>query len=171
MDCNYVQWNRLTTWKLQHAIPVFNMDGSPNEAGSITEIIDAIICYEGHTECTSFTVTSLGKQDIILRFTWLQEHNPEINCWTWEVTVSQCPARCHMCQSNTWKDCQECQRVEWLIQMCCSGLHPLLLEEESEADSTPDSNMIPNSASTPPLSWSPSLPSILMQSALVQMMH
>ena len=49
------------------------MDGSPNEAGSITEIIDAILCYEGHMEHTSFAVTSLGKQDIILGFTWLQE--------------------------------------------------------------------------------------------------
>ena len=88
MDCNYVQQNRLTIWKLQHAIPVFNMDGSPNEAGSITEIIDAILCYKGHTEHTSFAVTSLGKQDIILRFTWLQEHNLEINWRTQEVAMS-----------------------------------------------------------------------------------
>ena len=116
MDCNYVQQNRLIIWKLQHAIPVFNMDGSPNEAGSITEIIDAILCYKGHTECTSFAVTSLGKQDIILRFTWLQEHNLEINWQTWEVAMSRCPARCHMYQSNAQKERRECQRVEQLIQ-------------------------------------------------------
>ena len=67
---------------------MFNVDGSPKEAGSVTEIIDVILHYEGHTECTSFTVTSLGKQDIILRFTWLQEHNPEINWQTWEVAMS-----------------------------------------------------------------------------------
>ena len=88
MDHDYVERNRLTTQKLQHAIPVFNVDGSPNEAGSITEIVDAILCYKGHTECTSFAVTSLGKQDIILRFTWLQEHNPEINWQTQEVAMS-----------------------------------------------------------------------------------
>ena len=82
MDRDYVERNRLTTWKLQRAIPVFNMDGSPNEVGSITEIVDMILCYKGHTERTSFMVTSLGKQDIILRFTWLQEHNPEINWQT-----------------------------------------------------------------------------------------
>ena len=113
------------------------------------EIVDAILHYEGHTECTSFAVTSLGKQDIILGFTWLQEHNPEINWRTWEVAMSRCPARCHMCQSNAQKERRECQRVEWLTQMCCSGLHPLLSEEESEADSAPDPDMIPNSASTP----------------------
>ena len=149
MDHDYVEWNRLTTWKLQCAIPVFNVDGSPNEAGSITEIVDTILCYEGHTERTSFTVTSLGKQDIILGFTWLQEHNPEINWQTLEVAMSRCPARSHMCQSDAWKEHWECQRVEWLIQTCHSCPHPLLSEEELEADSAPDPNMIPNSASTP----------------------
>ena len=54
-----------------------------------------------------------------------------------------------MCQSEVWKEHWECQRVEWLIQMCCSGLHPLLSEEELEADSAPDSNRILNSTSTP----------------------
>ena len=54
-----------------------------------------------------------------------------------------------MCQSNAQKERRECQRVEWLTQMCCSGLHPLLSEEESEADSAPDPDMIPNSASAP----------------------
>ena len=54
-----------------------------------------------------------------------------------------------MCQSDTWKERRERQRVEWLIRMCCSGLHPLLLEEESEADSAPDPDMIPNSTSAP----------------------
>ena len=39
--------------------------------------------------------------------------------------------------------------MEQLIRTCHSGLHPLLLEEESEADSAPDSNMIPNPTSAP----------------------
>ena len=47
------------------------------------EIVDVILHYKGHTECTSFVVTSLGKQDIILGFTWLQEHR-----WTQEVVMS-----------------------------------------------------------------------------------
>ena len=97
MDHDYVEWNMLTTWKLRRAIPVFNVDGSPNEAGSITEIVDVILHYKEQMERTSFMVISLGKQDIILGFTWLQEHNPEINWQTQEVVMSQCPARCHMC--------------------------------------------------------------------------
>jgi hypothetical protein len=47
---------------------------------------------------TSFAVTSLGKQDIILGFTWLQEHNPEINWQTRKVLMSCCPDKCRMCR-------------------------------------------------------------------------
>ena len=71
MDWDYVEHNRLSTWKLQHAIPVFNVGGTRNKAGSITDIVDTILWYNGHMECTSFAVTNLGKQDIILGFTWL----------------------------------------------------------------------------------------------------
>ena len=56
----------------------FNVDGTRNEAGSITEIVDTILWYNGHMERTSFTITNLRKQDLILRFTWLQEHNLEL---------------------------------------------------------------------------------------------
>ena len=103
MDQDYVERNRLNTQKLQHAIPVFNVDGTCNEAGSITEIIDTILQYNGHTERMSFTVTNLGKQDIILGFTWLQEHNPEIDWQTWKVVMSRCPDKCHTCRMDVWK--------------------------------------------------------------------
>ena len=100
MDRSYVEHNRLTTRKLIHPIPIYNVDGTPNEAGSITEIVDAILQFNDYFERTSFAVTSLGKQDIILGFTWLQEHNLEINWQTWEVTMSHCPDKCHTCQTE-----------------------------------------------------------------------
>ena len=52
------------------------------------EIADMILWYDGHMEHTSFVVTSLEKQDIILGFIWLQEHHPEINWWTWKIVMS-----------------------------------------------------------------------------------
>ena len=100
MDRSYVERNRLTTRKLLCPIPIYNVDGTPNEAGSITEIVDAILRFNDHSERTSFAVTSLGKQDIILGFTWLQEHNLEINWQTQEVTMSRCPDECHTCQTE-----------------------------------------------------------------------
>ena len=103
MDQDYVECNRLSTWKLQHAIPVFNVDGTCNEAGSIMAIVDMILQYNGHTERMSFAVTNLRKQDITLGFTWLQEHNPEIDWRTRKVVMSQCPDKCHMCRMDIWK--------------------------------------------------------------------
>jgi len=83
MSQNYVECNRLTTHKLSHPIPVYyNVDSSPNESGSITEIVDMILWFNGHSERTTFTVTNLGRQDIILGFTLLEEHNPEIDWQT-----------------------------------------------------------------------------------------
>ena len=63
-------------------IPVFNVNGSPNEAGSICEVVDLVLDYKGHSECTQLAITQLGKQDLILGFSWLCKHNPEVN---WET--------------------------------------------------------------------------------------
>ena len=142
MDQDYVEHNRLSTRKLQHAIPVFNVDGTHNEAGSITEIVDTILWYNGHMEHTSFPVTNLRKQDIILGFTWLQKHNPEIDWRTRKVVMSQCPDKCHTCRMDVQKQQQEQWKVDCLIQVCCSSPHLLLLEEDSEDSEGLDSKVI-----------------------------
>ena len=59
-----------------------NVDSSLNEDGSITQIVDAILHIDGHSERTTFAVANLSKLDIILGFTWLVEHNPEVNWQT-----------------------------------------------------------------------------------------
>jgi len=43
MRQNYIEHNQLTTHKLGWPIPVYNVDGFPNESGSITQIVDAIL--------------------------------------------------------------------------------------------------------------------------------
>ncbi|KNZ80451.1 hypothetical protein J132_05571, partial [Termitomyces sp. J132] len=69
----------LTTHPLSCPIPVYNVDGTLNEAGSICSVVDLVLCYQDHLEQAAFAVTGLGKQDMILGFTWLCEHNPEID--------------------------------------------------------------------------------------------
>ncbi|KAG5727756.1 hypothetical protein E4T56_gene20808 [Termitomyces sp. T112] len=86
LDTDYVQQHRLTTCPLSHPIPVYNVDGMLNEAGSICSMVDLVLCYQDHSEKAAFAVTSLGKQDMILGFTWLHEHNPEID-WTKERSL------------------------------------------------------------------------------------
>ena len=104
MSRSYVECNQLNTRKLTRPIPVHNVDGSLNEDGSITQIVDAILRVDGHSERTTFAVANLGKLDIILSFTWLVEHNPEIDWQTRKVTLSRCPDKCHTCRKEIWEE-------------------------------------------------------------------
>ncbi|KAG5727450.1 hypothetical protein E4T56_gene12023 [Termitomyces sp. T112] len=106
LDADYVQRHHLTTRPLSHPIPVYNVDGTLNEAGSIRSVVDLVLCYQDHLERAAFAVTSLGKQDMILGFTWLHEHNPEID-WAKEearkehrVKVREHTAVCACCAGH-----------------------------------------------------------------------
>jgi hypothetical protein len=138
MDAEFVRRNRLTTRQLARAIPVFNVDGTRNDAGSVTEIVDTILRYNDHTERTSFAVTNLGKQDIILGFTWLEEHNPEINWQTKEVKMSRCPDKCLTCRAEIRKEAsvrRHKRKVEVRrLLKCRAGPHPTIVEDAEEED-------------------------------------
>jgi hypothetical protein len=79
VDQGFVDRNRITTRTLSHPIPVYNIDRTLNEAGSINEVVDVILHYKDHSERVQFTVTGLRKQDAILGYTWLKEHNLEVD--------------------------------------------------------------------------------------------
>src|SRR6266571_2283831 len=82
IDQDFVTCAKLPTRKLSQPILVYNMDGTPNEARSIHEVVDVIMTYNQHSERILLTVTQLGKQSMILGFTWLDKHNPEIDFCT-----------------------------------------------------------------------------------------
>jgi len=71
IDHHYAKSNQLHTRKLSEPIPVYNVDRTLNEAGSITEVVDIILRYRTHSEWTLFAVTGLGKQKLILGHSWL----------------------------------------------------------------------------------------------------
>ncbi|KAG5733211.1 hypothetical protein E4T56_gene2237 [Termitomyces sp. T112] len=71
-------------------------------------MVDLVLHYQDHSEQAAFAITSLGKQDMILGFTWLCEHNPEID-WTKEEA----------CKEQRAKVC-ECAAVH----ACCTGHLP-----------------------------------------------
>jgi hypothetical protein len=73
---------------LSQPIPVYNVDGSLNEAGCISKVVEVILRYHDHSECATFAVTGIDKQDVILRLTWLHAHNPKVDWKAKEVTMS-----------------------------------------------------------------------------------
>ena len=91
IDHDYAKSCQFNLLKLNHPIPVYNIDGSPNEAGSITKAVSLILWYKNHSEWTTFCITSLGKQKLILGHSWLWKHNLEIDWNKGEVKMSRCP--------------------------------------------------------------------------------
>jgi len=79
IDQDFVTQAKLPTCKLSQLIQVYNVDGTLNEAGSICEVVNMIMTYDRHSERILLAVTHLGKQSMILGFTWLDKHNPEID--------------------------------------------------------------------------------------------
>ena len=69
----------INTWSISYPIPVYNVDGSPNEAGQISEVVDMVFRYKTHSKRMLLAVSSLGRQNMILGYTWLKDHNPEVN--------------------------------------------------------------------------------------------
>ncbi len=97
---DFVTRNNIATRRLSRPVPVLNVDGTPNEAGQITEVVDLILRYRRHAERILFAVTGLGRKNVILGFTWLKEHNPEIDWETKEVKLTRCPRRCTECRDE-----------------------------------------------------------------------
>jgi hypothetical protein len=60
----FIEWaklNNIATCPLTNLIPVYNVNGTTNDAGAITDIADVILCYKNHSERTQLAVTHLGK--------------------------------------------------------------------------------------------------------------
>lgn len=77
----FVDMHRVMIHPLARAIPLHNIDGSRNQAGSITHYARLELSIGTHTERTEFLVTNIGPEDMILGLPWLRKINPQID-WT-----------------------------------------------------------------------------------------
>jgi hypothetical protein len=67
-DIEWAKLNNIPTRPLTNPIPVYNVDGTANDAGAITDIANVVLRYENHSERTQLAVTCLGKQSLILGY-------------------------------------------------------------------------------------------------------
>ena len=93
IDRDFVHSKGMNTQTLSHNIPVFNVNGSPNEAGQISEVVDIVLYYKTHSKRMLLAVSGLGKQSLILGYDWLKDHNPRIDWEKGEVEMTHCPLR------------------------------------------------------------------------------
>jgi hypothetical protein len=122
VDQGFVDRNRITTRTLSCPIPVYNIDRTMNEAGSIHEVVDVVLHYKDHSERVQFAVTGLGEQDAILGYTWLKEHNLEVNWITKEVKMSRCPGCCSTCRKEIKQEHHQHQIKARHLHACRASL-------------------------------------------------
>ena len=93
--------------KISWPIAMFNVNRTANEAGQISEVVDMVLQYKTYLEWMLLVFFSLGKQDLILGFSWLKNHNPEVNWEKEEIEITYCPPRC-----DSYKDFQKAGRMK-----------------------------------------------------------
>ena len=79
IDRDFICSKGINTQTLSCNIPVFNVNGSPNEAGQISEVVDVVLHYKTHSERMLLAISGLGKQSLILGYDWLKNHNLRID--------------------------------------------------------------------------------------------
>jgi len=126
----------MNTRTLSRNIPVFNVDGSPNKAEQISEVVDIVLYYKTHSERMLLAISRLGKQSLILGYNWLKDHNSKIDWEKGEVKITRCPlrykGRCALQKEQTYQ-----KRTElWALQLCHDRPTPLF-QEELELKETP----------------------------------
>jgi len=130
IDHTWLCQKKITTHKLEHPIKVYNIDGSMNRGGSITEVT-LILSYQGHKEHAVLEVCDLGKSNLIIGYTWLHKHNLEINWETGKVEMTRCPRECNVAErrqkgikkrrrgvGNEWKEHKVMECYDWGGNWC-----------------------------------------------------
>jgi hypothetical protein len=128
----YVISHNLLVQRLLQSIPVLNIDGSPNQAGGITSVVNMVVDYKGHAERIQLTVTQLRKQHVILSYSWLQKHNPEINWETKEVHMTRCLTGCRTCRDELRVVRRNEKLAGSILQQLCEGPTPSICAIDSE---------------------------------------
>jgi predicted aspartyl protease len=137
IDREYIKSNQIPTTKLSQPILVFNVDGTANTEGSILEVAELLLCYNGHSERALFCVTGLGRQNLILGHTWLKEHNPEVDWRTGKVEMSRCsPWCCNRYRTEAREERRMLKREAASISACRSGSFPATVEDVEEEDAS-----------------------------------
>lgn len=90
----FVARNQVTTRKLAKPIPLYNIDGSENRDGTITEVAVLTMKIGDHEEEVAFVITDIGEEDVIIGLDWLHEHNLEIDWERGSLRLSRCPDTC-----------------------------------------------------------------------------
>ena len=79
IDQDFTKKSGFKTLKLEEPLRVLNVDGTENKRGTITDYVELNMEINERKTLEQLMVTGLGKEQVILGFPWLTNHNPDIN--------------------------------------------------------------------------------------------
>ena len=77
MDPRTIKYFKLGTQKLGEPQKIWNIDGTNNRAGMITDFVDLSVQVNQETAKMRFLITDLGIEDTILGYPWLAWFEPK----------------------------------------------------------------------------------------------
>jgi len=132
IDQNYAWKLGIKQTALEELIKVLNVDGTWNKRGTITHYTELDLQIGERIERQQLYITGLGKQKIILGFTWLHQTNPDINWQTGDIRWRPIEANedCAILPVNTPEQGSE----EWVEPRGNETLHPSIEEVKDEEE-------------------------------------
>ena len=89
----FVKQNNMEMHSLRNPIVLYNIDGSINKAGSLTDFVRLTLTIGSHTDTHDFLVTDLGPENLILGLPWLKKVNPVIDWESGEMELPSSPEK------------------------------------------------------------------------------
>ena len=75
----FAEEQKIRLYEYEKLIPLFNVDGTRNQAGDLTHYAKLWIRVGKHEAKERIPVTNTGIETLIMGYEWLERHNPEIN--------------------------------------------------------------------------------------------
>jgi hypothetical protein len=79
IDVGIVKRLKLGAQELEMSHPVYNINGTLNHQGTITQVCYLLISQGNKKQRTSFYITNLGTDHFILGYPWCQDFKPDID--------------------------------------------------------------------------------------------
>ena len=130
IDQNFARSLGLKQTALKEPIKVFNVDGTRNKRGTITHYMELDLLVGERIKKLRLYVTGLGKQKVLLGFTWLRKENPDIDWKQRKIRWRPIEANedCMKLSVNALEQGSE----EWIESCGNETLHPSIEEVKDE---------------------------------------
>ena len=127
---NFTQSLGIKQMALEEPIKVFNVDGTWNKQGTITHYTELDLLIGERIKKLRLYITGLGKQKVLLRFTWLWKENPDID-WK-QRKIRWRPIEANEDYMKLSVNTPEQGSEEWIESCGNETLHPSIEEVEDE---------------------------------------